>query len=92
MQRGPCEQAIEYLNKSLQVYLKSVPPNYPPLATLCKYLGLAYSNRFDDQSEQTFMNFDKALEVTLKNPPLKNQPMHGIICRIRILCCDFKGR
>ncbi|CAF1140624.1 unnamed protein product [Adineta steineri] len=80
---GDREKALEFVDKSLETYLKTLSGNHPQLVPL--YRDIGHGMIFKHLEKEALSTFGKALDIAFKNPPLRDQPIHGIICDIRNL-------
>ncbi|CAF1008058.1 unnamed protein product [Adineta steineri] len=68
--QGDYEKAIWYYEKTLEICQKTLPSNYPNLATLCNNIGLVYKNM--GEYLKALSSYEKALEIFLKTLPLNH--------------------
>ena len=65
--QGEYSKALEYYEKSHEIYVKSLPPNHPDLATSYNNIGLVYSDM--GQYSKALEYYEKDLEITRKSLP-----------------------
>ncbi|CAF1390910.1 unnamed protein product [Didymodactylos carnosus] len=66
-QQGDYEKALKSYEKSLEIYLISLPPNHPYIATTYNNIGMVYNKQSD--YEKALKSYEKFLEIRLISLP-----------------------